>query len=194
MKPSISRQFFADQLDATAPRYGSGSASRKMSSPCSVPRTGTPSIAACSAGTMPESRTLVRLHDSGRTRRRSQSTSFSHLLAAGCRARPGASETVRSPSCSACVLTANRDTQRAAGAVEQPVEEPGRVAEQPALLLQVDVDAAEEDAVLADVVLVGADRRVGRDQQGVVARAAAGRRRACCRACSCRSTCPRRRR
>ena len=55
--------------------------------------------------------------------------------------------------------------------VEQPVEEPRRVAEQPELLLQVDVDAAEEDAALADVVLVGADRRVGGDEQRVVARA-----------------------
>ena len=35
-------------------------------------------------------------------------------------------------------------------------------------LLQIDVDAAEEDTLLADVLLVGADRRVERDKQGVV--------------------------
>src|SRR5262249_56490663 len=54
-------------------------------------------------------------------------------------------------------------------AVEQAVEGPGSVAEQGELLLQVDVDAAEEDALLADVRLVGADGGVRRDQQDVVA-------------------------
>src|SRR5262249_12317722 len=37
------------------------------------------------------------------------------------------------------------------------------------------VDAAEEDALLADVRLVGADGRVGRDEQGVVAGGDKGR-------------------
>ena len=41
-------------------------------------------------------------------------------------------------------------------------------------LLQIDVDAAEEDALLADVLLVGADGRVGGDEQGVVAAARQG--------------------
>ena len=65
------------------------------------------------------------------------------------------------------------------------------MAEEPELLLEVDVDAAEEDAMLADIVLVGADGRVGRDQHRVVAQLVAGRPRACCRACSCRNTCRR---
>ena len=56
--------------------------------------------------------------------------------------------------------------------VEEAVEEPGRMAEQAPFLLQIDVDAAEEDALLADVFLVGADRRVAGDEQGVVALAA----------------------
>src|SRR5262249_20082655 len=51
---------------------------------------------------------------------------------------------------------------------------PGGVAEQPELLLQVDVDAAEEDAALAHVLLVGADGRVGGHQERVVALAGQG--------------------
>ena len=55
------------------------------------------------------------------------------------------------------------------GEVEEAIDEPGRVAEQGELLLEVDVDAAEEDALLADVLLVGADGGVGRHEQRLVA-------------------------
>ena len=58
--------------------------------------------------------------------------------------------------------------------VEHAVEQPGRVPEEGQLLLQEDIDAAEEDAPLADVRLIGADRRVGGHEQGVVAEAAEG--------------------
>ena len=58
--------------------------------------------------------------------------------------------------------------------VEEPVEQPGRVAEQPELLFEVDVDAAEEDAPLRRVGLVGADGGVGGDEQRVVAEGAQG--------------------
>src|SRR5205809_4515233 len=40
--------------------------------------------------------------------------------------------------------------------------------EQRELLLQVNVDAAEEDALQADVGLVGAGRRIRRNEEGVV--------------------------
>src|SRR5207247_7933507 len=54
--------------------------------------------------------------------------------------------------------------------IDYVVEEPRCMTKERRFLLQIDVDAAEEDALLADVVLVGADRRVERDKQGVVPR------------------------
>ena len=78
--------------------------------------------------------------------------------------------------------------------VEPAVEPPRRVAEQRNLLLQVSVDAAEEHARLADVALIGADRRVDGDEHHVLAQLRAAQRPACCRAGNFRSTSPRRRR
>ena len=60
------------------------------------------------------------------------------------------------------------------GGVQQAVEEPGRVAKQPELLLQENVDPAHEDAILRDALLVRPDRRVSWDQQGVVPEAVQG--------------------
>ncbi len=48
------------------------------------------------------------------------------------------------------------------------MNQPGTVAEEGELLLQIDVQRTVEDPVDADVVLVGADRRVGRDQRDLV--------------------------
>ena len=75
-----------------------------------------------------------------------------------------------------------------AGTVEKTVERPRRVAEDRGMLLQVDVDAAEGDAIDADVLLVGAQRRVHRGQQAILAGGTTERRPACCRAGNCRST------
>ncbi len=49
-------------------------------------------------------------------------------------------------------------------AVQQAVQPPGRVAEQSPTLLQMDVDAAEGDAILGDALLIGPQRRVERRQ------------------------------
>src|SRR5688572_109597 len=46
--------------------------------------------------------------------------------------------------------------------VEKTIEKPGRTPEQGRLLLQVNVDAAEEDAPLTNVFLISADRRISR--------------------------------
>ena len=54
------------------------------------------------------------------------------------------------------------------GAIEQPVQRPGRAREQARALLEVDVDRAEEDAVDADVLLVGTDGGVRGDQRYLV--------------------------
>ena len=56
-----------------------------------------------------------------------------------------------------------------AGAVEEPVEKPGRMAEERGMFLQINVDAAEGDAIDALVLLVGPQRRVKRRKQGVFA-------------------------
>ena len=183
----------ADQRRAPAARYGSGSDSRKMSSPCSEQRTGTPSRRLSSWHHAGEE-DVGQVDDLRLDLVRQPVDELGDLLAllAVFALEHGDGQVAQ-------VLglrldgEARHPAQQPRG-VEQAVEEPGRVAEQAELLLQVDVDAAEEDALLADVLLVGADGRVGRDEQRVVARAARGRRRACCRACSCRRTCPRRRR
>ena len=92
------------------------------------------------------------------------------------------------------------DTHAAAGCpIEQPrpvekaIEKPGRVPEYGRVLLQIDVDAAESDAIDGDVFFVGPQRRVERGQQHVAARGA-GPRPGCCRAGNCRNTCVQRRR
>src|SRR5262249_39623971 len=51
---------------------------------------------------------------------------------------------------------------------EQAIEEPGRMAKQTEFLLQINVDAAQEDALVADVRLIGAQRRVGGDKERIV--------------------------
>ncbi len=61
-------------------------------------------------------------------------------------------------------LQPRQPTQQPRG-IEQPIDEPGRVAEQREPFLQVDVDAAEQNAFLADVGLVGADGRVGGNEK-----------------------------
>src|SRR5262249_37013758 len=48
------------------------------------------------------------------------------------------------------------------------IEEPWRVTEKGAFLLQVDVDAAEKNPLLADIRLVSADGCVGGNEQGIV--------------------------
>ena len=53
--------------------------------------------------------------------------------------------------------------------IQQPIHPPRRAAKHRELLLQIDVDAAEEHAANADVRLVGPERRVGRHQQHVFA-------------------------
>jgi hypothetical protein len=63
---------------------------------------------------------------------------------------------------------ARRQAQES-GVVEPAVEPPRRVAKQRNLLLQVGVDAAEEHAPLADVAFVGADGRVDRREDDVLA-------------------------
>src|SRR5262249_35637061 len=53
--------------------------------------------------------------------------------------------------------------------IEQAVEQPGSMAKKGELLLQIDVDAAEKDALLADIRLVGRDRCIRRNEQRIVA-------------------------
>ena len=107
---------------------------------------------------MPDSMALVRLMTSGLISSASQwtslSTSFRLMAVFALQHGDG-----QSPRSSACVLTAKRDTQRKQRpGVEQAVEEPRRVAKQAEFLLEIDVDAAEEDALLADV---GSSVRIG---------------------------------
>src|SRR5262249_52829680 len=54
-------------------------------------------------------------------------------------------------------------------AVQESIEKPGRLAEQANLLLEIDIDAAEEDTTLADVGFIGSNGRVRRNEEGVVA-------------------------
>jgi hypothetical protein len=58
--------------------------------------------------------------------------------------------------------------------VKQPVEEPRRVAENLTGMLEVDVDPAVEDARDGDVVVVGAEWGVERDEGDAVAEALQG--------------------
>ena len=100
-------------------------------------------------------------------------------------AEPRSIESVSSPSWAASFPRRGTDPPQQPGVVEQTVEELGEVAKQTESLLQIDVDAAEEDLVDRDVFLVGLDGCVHRDQlhvdsqlrqgagQGVVVHAAA---------------------
>src|SRR5262249_17747711 len=63
----------------------------------------------------------------------------------------------------------SRNTPQEARKCQQPVEPPGSVAKESGPLLEVDVDAAKENALLADVRLVGAYGRVGGEEQGIMA-------------------------
>src|SRR5207248_1274876 len=67
-----------------------------------------------------------------------------------------------------------RHPAQQAARVPETVEEPRGAPEQGQLLLEVHVDAAQENALRADVLLVGTDRRVGGDEQGVMAQGVQG--------------------
>ena len=73
-------------------------------------------------------------------------------------------------------LHAPRDELEQPRRLPQPVEQPRRPAEERDVLLQVDADAAEEDPLPADVLLVGAGRRVEGQQGDVVPAPGQGRR------------------
>src|SRR5437016_2132879 len=60
------------------------------------------------------------------------------------------------------------DPAQKSGKVQEAVEKPGRMPEEGRFLLKEDIDAAKEDAVLTDVVFIRANRRIGRDEQGVM--------------------------
>ena len=57
-----------------------------------------------------------------------------------------------------------RDPAQQARPIEKAIEDPGRVAEEGGFLLQVDVNAAEKDTLLADVDFVRADWGIGRNK------------------------------
>ena len=73
-------------------------------------------------------------------------------------------------------LHAARDEPQQPRRLPEPVEQPRGPAEQGDVLLQVDADAAEEDALLADVLLVGPGRRVEGQEGDLVPAAGEGRR------------------
>src|SRR5262245_15191471 len=52
--------------------------------------------------------------------------------------------------------------------VQQPIQQPGRVPKETELLLQIDVDAAEKDPLLANVDFVSSAGSVRRDQQRIM--------------------------
>lgn len=71
--------------------------------------------------------------------------------------------------CRACAGGQAPDRAQQGRGVEEPIEQPRRVAEKRAGLLEIDVDAAVVDMRRAGVGLVGADGRVERDEDGVAA-------------------------
>ena len=116
------------------------------------------------------------------------------FLAPGNRARRSASR----PSCSPRLFGSTLIWRFVASLSAQDeshssIEKARRVPEQRRVLLEEHADAAEEDVLAADVLLVGAGRRVDRRQHDVVAARAATPPPGRCRAGSSRNTCSRRR-
>ena len=173
--------------------YGSSRWSRKMSSPCSVQQMPQP-IASLSAGASEISMELEMSITSGPRLRAQPVHELVELLPLAAVPALEHRDGELPQLLGLRLHAALRDRPQQPRRLPQAIDQPGRAAEEPRVLLQVNADPAEEDPVLADARLVGARRRVERDQGAPRARDIAATSPACCRGCSFRSTCRRRRR